>query len=155
MPQNQIALRLGLSYVRGLREEAGRALVREREHAPFTSIDDLVRRVPELRKDELVTLAEVGALNFIGEGERRKSKFENRNSTTIENQYPNTRTPEPDPNHEFQFSSFDFRELRRVIQYRHRRDALWQVERAARLVGPLLEEAETRKSKREARDSRG
>ena len=34
--------------------------------APFTSIHDLTRRVPELRKDELTTLAEIGALNSIG-----------------------------------------------------------------------------------------
>ena len=45
------ALRLGLQYVRGLRQEAGAAIVRQR---PFTSIDDLVRRVPELRKDEVI-----------------------------------------------------------------------------------------------------
>src|SRR5258707_5894259 len=59
------ALRLGLRYVRGLREEAGQALVRERKVAPFISIQDLTRRVPELRKDELSTLAEIGALNKI------------------------------------------------------------------------------------------
>jgi error-prone DNA polymerase len=82
------ALRLGLRYVRGLREDAAQALVRERLKAPFTSIHDLTRRVPELRKDELTTLAEIGALN-------RKQL--------------------------------------------HRRDALWQVERAVRHSGPLLE----------------
>jgi error-prone DNA polymerase len=59
------ALRLGLRYVRGLREEAGLAMVRERALAPFTSIHDLTRRVPELRKDELTTLAEIGALNSV------------------------------------------------------------------------------------------
>jgi error-prone DNA polymerase len=60
--------------------------------AAFASIHDLARRVPELRKDELNTLAEVGALNAIGE-----KRF-------------------------------------------HRRDALWQVERAVRWSGPLLDE---------------
>jgi error-prone DNA polymerase len=59
------ALRLGLRYVRGLREESGQALVRERARAPFISIHDLTRRVPELRKDELTTLAEIGALNSV------------------------------------------------------------------------------------------
>ncbi len=59
------ALRLGLRYVRGLREEAARAIVHQRNLAPFTSIDDLVHRVPELRKDELHTLAEIGALNSV------------------------------------------------------------------------------------------
>ena len=58
-----IALRMGLRYVRGLREEAARSLLLERIRAPFTSIHDLTRRVPELRKDELTTLAEIGALN--------------------------------------------------------------------------------------------
>jgi error-prone DNA polymerase len=59
------ALRLGLRYARGLREEAAQALVRERSIAPFHSIHDLVHRVPELRKDELNTLAEIGALNSV------------------------------------------------------------------------------------------
>jgi len=83
------ALRLGLRYAKGLREEAGRAIVRAR---PFTSVDDLARRVPELRKDELNRLAEIGALNS--------------------------------------------------LDRLHRRDALWQAERAVRPVGPLLEELE-------------
>src|ERR1700693_4294569 len=39
------ALRLGLRYVRGLREESAQALVRERMLVPFTSIHDLTRRV--------------------------------------------------------------------------------------------------------------
>jgi error-prone DNA polymerase len=56
-------LRLGLRYVRGLREEAGRAILAERARAPFADIDDLARRVPVLRRDEMTTLAEVGALN--------------------------------------------------------------------------------------------
>ena len=59
------ALRLGLRYVRGLREEAARAIVCQRNLAPFTSIHDLIYRVPELRKDELNTLAEIGALNSV------------------------------------------------------------------------------------------
>ena len=33
---------------------------------PFTSIHDITRRVSELRKDELTTLAEIGALNSVG-----------------------------------------------------------------------------------------
>jgi error-prone DNA polymerase len=88
----QQSVRLGLNYARGMREPAGQALVRERSLAPFASIHDLARRVPELRKDELNTLAEVGALNAIG-----------------------------------------------TKQF-HRRDALWQVERAVRWSGPLLDE---------------
>ncbi|MFY9609198.1 MAG: OB-fold nucleic acid binding domain-containing protein, partial [Blastocatellia bacterium] len=61
-------LRLGTRYVKGLREEAARAIVRERARRPFTDVDDLHNRVPELRKNELRKLAEVGALNFIGGG---------------------------------------------------------------------------------------
>jgi error-prone DNA polymerase len=82
-------LRLGLRYARGLREEAGRAIVRAR---PFSSVDDLALRVPELRKDEINRLAEIGALNS----------------------------------------------LDRI----HRRDALWQAQRAILPVGPLLEPLE-------------
>jgi error-prone DNA polymerase len=89
--RHQPSVRLGLNYARGLREPAAQALVRERSLAPFTSVQDLARRVPELRKDELTTLAEIGALNEISEK-------------------------------------------------RHRRDALWQVERAVRWSGPLLDE---------------
>jgi error-prone DNA polymerase len=59
-------VRLGLRYVKGLREQAARALVAERSRAPFSSIRNLVRRVPELRKPELKTLAQLGALNFVG-----------------------------------------------------------------------------------------
>jgi error-prone DNA polymerase len=59
------ALRLGLRYVKGLSEMAGRAIERERKKLPFAGIDDLYARVPELRKDELRKLAAVGALNFI------------------------------------------------------------------------------------------
>ena len=59
------ALLLGLRYVRGLCEEAAQAIVRQRNLTPFTSIHDLIHRVPELRKDELNTLAEIGALNSV------------------------------------------------------------------------------------------
>jgi error-prone DNA polymerase len=60
-------LRLGLRYARGLREEAARAIVRAR---PFSSVDDLALRVPELRKDEINRLAEIGALQTL-EAHRR------------------------------------------------------------------------------------
>jgi len=83
-------VRLGFNYVRGLRKEPAEALVAAR---PFSSIDDVTRRVPELRKDELRMLAEIGALNSLKTGV-------------------------------------------------HRRDALWQSERALRPAGPLLEHLE-------------
>jgi error-prone DNA polymerase len=55
------AVRLGLRYVRGLREEAGRRLEAERQRRPFDSMEDLVRR-GQLRRDEVTHLAQVGAL---------------------------------------------------------------------------------------------
>ena len=83
-------LRIGFRYVRGLRQVAAEAVVRQRQVRPFAGIEDLVKRVPDLQKSELVTLSEIGALNGLG-------------------------------------------------QKIHRRSALWQVERAARPAGPLLE----------------
>jgi error-prone DNA polymerase len=87
------AMRVGMRYAKGMRESAAHAIVNARRKSPFTSIDDLVRRVPELQKRELILLATIGALNWI---------------------------------------SAPF----------HRRDALWQVERACRRTGPLLESIE-------------
>src|SRR5256884_2357266 len=68
------AVRLGLRYVRGLREAAARAIVRAREAQPFTSIHDLARRVG-LARDELATLAAIGALAPLGRT-RRASLWE-------------------------------------------------------------------------------
>jgi error-prone DNA polymerase len=105
-------LRLGLRYVRGLREESAQAMVRERAHTPFTSIHDLTRRVPELRKDELTTLAEIGALNAVASGQWSvASKPPRQTNSALGTRYSQL----------------------------HRRDALWQVERAVRGSGPLLE----------------
>ena len=62
----KFAMRLGLRYVKGLREDAGREIVRQRDACAFRSIDDLKLRVPALAKSELTALAEIGALNFVG-----------------------------------------------------------------------------------------
>jgi error-prone DNA polymerase len=97
----QFAVRLGLRFVKGLRAEMASEILRQRAFCPFVSIDDLERRAPLIQQSELVTLAEVGALNFI-------------------------------PGKEGRFT--------------HRRDALWQIERAARRAGPLLESADARKT---------
>ena len=83
-------LRIGFRYVRGLREAPAREIVRERQTQSLNGIEDLIRRVPDLQKSEIVTLSEIGALNSLG------------------------------------------KDL-------HRRSALWQVERAARQAGPLLD----------------
>ncbi len=87
----EVVLRMGLRYVRGLQQIAGESLVYARSERPFSSIEDLARRVPELSRGNLRVLGEIGALNKIG-----------------------------------------------GIGL-HRRDALWQVERAGHKVGPLLE----------------
>ncbi len=113
---HQPSVRLGLNYTRGLREPAGQALVRERSLAPFASIHDLARRVPELRKDDLTTLAEIGALNEIGSSPQSHRDTE--------------RNDKKD-------SSVSLRVCGEKPF--HRRDALWQVERAVRWSGPLLD----------------
>jgi error-prone DNA polymerase len=132
----KFALRLGLRYARGLREEAARALVEQRNLAPFSSIRDLVHRVPALRKDELNTLAEIGALNWVSSlpfpvspnsSIPRGIHFalhENGESPTSTDRSLRTTAPKPATRQ---------RKL-------HRRDALWQLERAARRSGPLLDE---------------
>jgi error-prone DNA polymerase len=111
-------LRLGLMCVKGLRADAGRAIVRERGQRPFTSIDDLYRRVPELRKDELRKLAATGALNFIQPNVRQTLVCRD-----------NDKDVDIRTGHKLEF----------VGQNANRRDALWQVERVARAVGPLYE----------------
>jgi error-prone DNA polymerase len=68
------AVRLGLRYVRGLREEVGRRLEAERPRRPFLSAEDLVKR-GGLHRDELAQLAGVGALASL-EPERRAALWE-------------------------------------------------------------------------------
>src|SRR5215472_6575748 len=59
------SMRLGLRYVRGLQQAAGEALVAERKLRPFSSTEDLARRVPQLSRANLAMLARIGALNRI------------------------------------------------------------------------------------------
>jgi error-prone DNA polymerase len=68
-------VRMGLLYARGLREEAGRALLKARAQRPFSSIDDLALRV-QLRKDELDRLAAIGALNPLDRLHRRDALWQ-------------------------------------------------------------------------------
>jgi error-prone DNA polymerase len=70
--RKRFAMRLGLLYARGLRKEAGEAVVHARKIRPFDSIHNLALRVPELRKSDLTMLARVGALNSLGEGMHRR-----------------------------------------------------------------------------------
>ncbi|HKG97931.1 MAG TPA: error-prone DNA polymerase, partial [Pyrinomonadaceae bacterium] len=71
-------LRLGLRYVKGLSQQSGEAIVRERAVRDFAGIDDLRNRVPELRKDEMRKLAAIGALNFIQAASEPKSGAKNK-----------------------------------------------------------------------------
>ena len=114
--------------MRGLRETSGRAIERERNRRLFTSLDDLHRRVPELRKDELRKLAAVGALNFIGERSQSADILSSVRSRLNEDQNPVRAGA---------LSAGKMPALRP-----HRRDALWQVERVSRDAGPLYEKLE-------------
>ncbi len=106
---SSFALRMGFRYAKGLRKETVQAIASERVKRPFESIADLAYRVPELRRNELVLLASIGALNSIGH-------------KVGEDLRVNVEAPRV-----------------RKKQRLHRRDALWQVERSARYAGPLLE----------------
>jgi error-prone DNA polymerase len=138
-----LALRLGLRYARGLREEAGQALVWQRELAPFSSIRDLVHRVPELRKDELNTLAEIGALNSVSSFELPVSRQSKKqiprgiNLARNDNKDGTDHSPQITDHH---LLTTDHWKLETGNSKLHRRDALWQVERAVRLSGPLLDD---------------
>jgi error-prone DNA polymerase len=119
--QDPLFLRLGLRCVKGLREEAGRAIVRERARHPFASLEDLHNQVPELRKDELRRLAAMGALNFIQSDVRQTSVCR-------------------DLGKEAHYRNSD--KLKFAGQNSNRRDVLWQVERVSRDPGPLYKKLE-------------
>ena len=125
-----IALRLGLRYVRGLHEDAGQAIARERKLAPFTSIHDLVRRAPELRKNELNTLAEIGALNSINNSPRRHGGTEKISTYS--------RAGQENSNQNFSVS-----QGLRGERFFHRRDALWSAAAAVNPSRPLFEQIAT------------
>lgn len=108
MSEPKPSLRMGLRYAKGLREEAAQAILRERSEGPFESIADLAYRVLALRRNELVLLASIGALNSIG-CEKAENPLAKLSLT------------------------------KRPVKKQHRRDALWQAERAARFAGPLLD----------------
>ena len=114
---SHLAMRIGLRYVRGLRERSAQALVEAREQRPFTSIDDLARRVPALNSSDLTMLAQIGALNSLEEENAATSKMSS----------------------PAQLSTLSGAKGRRAPLRFHRRDALWQVQRASQPVGPLLD----------------
>jgi len=70
-------VRVGLKYVKGLRKETGEEIVVEREANGFyTSVEDLVRRVPGINKREVRALSMAGALNFDGTVHRREALWQ-------------------------------------------------------------------------------
>jgi error-prone DNA polymerase len=68
----RLAVRLGFNYVRGFSQQTALALSAERERASFVDIEDLRRRVPQLSRKDLTALADLGALNEIGESKRHR-----------------------------------------------------------------------------------
>jgi error-prone DNA polymerase len=62
---DQWLVRLGFNYLKGLRRETAARIVEQRSREPFASIRDLVRRVPGIRKEEIDSLSEAGAFNWI------------------------------------------------------------------------------------------
>jgi error-prone DNA polymerase len=58
-------VRLGLNYVKGLRASTAQQIAAQRKVACFRSLRDMVKRVPQLQKDEIAALAELGALNSL------------------------------------------------------------------------------------------
>jgi error-prone DNA polymerase len=87
-----LALRLGLSYAKGLKKESAEALVyARRQTGLFRSVEDLALRISAINPKELTLLAKIGALN-------------------------------------------------KLDRVGHRRDALWQIERAGKPEGLLLRE---------------
>lgn len=93
-------VRVGLRFVRGLRETSGRAIVKEREAAgDFADLADLLRRVPELNKREVRALSFAGALNFENTVHRREalwqSELELRPKGTLFEQAADTDATDP------------------------------------------------------------
>ena len=68
------ALRLGLCYVSGLREEVGRRIEAARAARPFSSLADFETHV-EADSKELATLAQIGAFASLG-GSRRQALWQ-------------------------------------------------------------------------------
>ncbi len=71
-PDGVLSMRLGLNYVRGLRAETAAAIQQARADAPFSSSDDLLRRVAALNRRDLTQLARIGALNWLDGVEHRR-----------------------------------------------------------------------------------
>jgi error-prone DNA polymerase len=71
-PDGSLSLRIGLNYVKGLRQSSVEALLEARIDGIFANVDQLAARVPQLNRKELVALASVGALNSLDQVEHRR-----------------------------------------------------------------------------------
>jgi error-prone DNA polymerase len=69
------AVRLGMRYVAGLREQIGKRIEAERARAPFTSLADFAART-DAASAELASLAEIGAFAALGGGTRREALWQ-------------------------------------------------------------------------------
>lgn len=70
-------VRVGLKYVRGLREDVGMTIVEERNrNGQYASIADLIDRVPTISKREIRALSLAGALNFENTVHRREALWQ-------------------------------------------------------------------------------
>ena len=68
-----LSLRLGLLYCKGMRQVTAEAMVRTRlVHGSFRDTQDLSRRVPAVSRKEMLQLARIGALNWVGGVEHRR-----------------------------------------------------------------------------------
>ena len=91
-------VRLGFNYLKGLRREIAASIIEERTRTPFASIRDLVRRVPAIRKEELNSLAQSGALNFIRDqpSHRREALWDSELAARSVGELLEVTTVEPD-----------------------------------------------------------
>jgi error-prone DNA polymerase len=72
-PDGSLSLRIGLNYAKGIRRSSAEALLALRkERGRVPSIDSLAYNVPALSRKDLVLLAQIGALNSVGEVEHRR-----------------------------------------------------------------------------------
>ncbi len=72
------AVRMGLSYVKGLRRRVAGMIVDTRlMYGLFVSEYDLSRRVPAIKKSELILLAKAGAFNWTGQKHHRRTALWN------------------------------------------------------------------------------
>ncbi len=72
-PDGSLSIRIGLNYAKGLKQSSAEALLASRNtDGPFSTVDDLTRRVPALNRKELVLLAQIGALDSVGQVSHRR-----------------------------------------------------------------------------------